>query len=125
MSRAPEQERPSADTGVQTVHPSESAPQDRERTVEDDRKSNRPEPLTRTPPAQQPGSIRSKERSTAHSATIIAGAAAAGAAIGGLAGGGKGAAIGAIAGGRRRLRLRPPDTPPRCVCYSEHRSAEF
>lgn len=39
------------------------------------------------------------QRSTAKSAAIVAGGAAAGAAIGGLAGGGKGAAIGAITGG--------------------------
>jgi hypothetical protein len=40
-----------------------------------------------------------KKRSTAKSATIVAGSAGVGAAIGALAGGGKGAAIGAIAGG--------------------------
>ena len=40
-----------------------------------------------------------KPRSTAKSAAIIGGGAAAGAAIGAMAGGGKGAAIGAIAGG--------------------------
>ena len=40
-----------------------------------------------------------KTRPTMQSAAIIAGGAAAGAAIGGLAGGGKGAAIGAITGG--------------------------
>ena len=39
------------------------------------------------------------ERPASHSAVIIGGSAAAGAAIGGLAGGGKGAAIGALAGG--------------------------
>ena len=38
-------------------------------------------------------------RSTGRSVAIVAGSAAAGAAIGGIAGGGKGAAIGAIAGG--------------------------
>jgi uncharacterized protein YcfJ len=41
----------------------------------------------------------SKKRSTVKSVAIIGGGAAAGAAIGGLAGGGKGAAIGALAGG--------------------------
>jgi hypothetical protein len=40
-----------------------------------------------------------QQRSTGESAAIIAGSAAAGAAIGGMAGGGKGAAIGAITGG--------------------------
>jgi hypothetical protein len=40
-----------------------------------------------------------KDRSKLESAAIIGGGAAAGAAIGGIAGGGKGAAIGAIAGG--------------------------
>jgi hypothetical protein len=40
-----------------------------------------------------------KERSTAEKAAIIGGGAATGAAIGGLAGGGKGAIIGAVAGG--------------------------
>ena len=40
-----------------------------------------------------------KERSTTKSIAIVAGGAAAGAAIGGLAGGGKGAAIGALGGG--------------------------
>jgi hypothetical protein len=44
-----------------------------------------------------------KQRSTAKSAAIIAGSAAAGAAIGGLAGGGKGAAIGALGGGAAGL----------------------
>ena len=42
---------------------------------------------------------RTTGRSTAERAAIIGGGAAAGAAIGGLAGGGKGAAIGAITGG--------------------------
>jgi hypothetical protein len=41
----------------------------------------------------------SQKRSTAKSAAIIGGGAAAGAAVGGLAGGGKGAAIGALTGG--------------------------
>jgi hypothetical protein len=41
----------------------------------------------------------SGERSTAEKAAIIGGGAATGAAIGGLAGGGKGALIGAAAGG--------------------------
>jgi hypothetical protein len=40
-----------------------------------------------------------KRRSTAKSAAIIGGSAAAGAAVGAMAGGGKGAAIGAVAGG--------------------------
>lgn len=40
-----------------------------------------------------------KKRSTKESIAIIGGSAAAGAAIGGIAGGGKGAAIGALAGG--------------------------
>ena len=40
-----------------------------------------------------------KKRSTAKSAAIVGGSAAAGAAVGAMAGGGKGAAIGAIAGG--------------------------
>ena len=40
-----------------------------------------------------------KKRSTAKSAAIIGGSAAAGAAVGAMAGGGKGAAIGAVAGG--------------------------
>jgi hypothetical protein len=44
-------------------------------------------------------SINTNKRSTAKSAAIIGGGAAAGAAVGALAGGGKGAAIGAIAGG--------------------------
>lgn len=39
------------------------------------------------------------ERSAGKSAAIIGGSAAAGAVIGGLAGGGKGAAVGAVAGG--------------------------
>jgi hypothetical protein len=39
------------------------------------------------------------ERPASHSAIIVGGGAAAGAAIGGMAGGGKGAAIGALAGG--------------------------
>lgn len=43
--------------------------------------------------------VRVRHRSTARSVAIIAGVAAAGAAIGGIAGGGKGAAIGAITGG--------------------------
>ena len=43
--------------------------------------------------------VGKKERSTARSAAIIVGAAAAGAAIGAASGGGKGAAIGAISGG--------------------------
>jgi hypothetical protein len=42
---------------------------------------------------------RGNGRSTGERAAIIGGGAAAGAAIGGLAGGGKGAAIGAITGG--------------------------
>jgi hypothetical protein len=42
---------------------------------------------------------RRHTRSKAHSAEIVAGTAAAGAAIGAIAGGGKGAAIGAISGG--------------------------
>ena len=42
---------------------------------------------------------RRHTRTKAHSAEIVAGTAAAGAAIGALAGGGKGAAIGAISGG--------------------------
>jgi hypothetical protein len=123
VQRTPEPERLSAASGVETAHPSASAPQDRERTVEDDGKSGRPEPPTAPPPPQSPGTVRSKERSTARSAAIIAGAAAAGAAIGGLAGGGKGAAIGAIAGGAggylydRRTRRRdasgiPTVAPP-------------
>jgi hypothetical protein len=45
------------------------------------------------------GSAGEKPRSTAEKVAIIGGGAATGAAIGGLAGGGKGAAIGAIAGG--------------------------
>jgi hypothetical protein len=40
-----------------------------------------------------------RQRSTKESIAIVAGSAAAGAAIGGIAGGGKGAAIGALAGG--------------------------
>jgi hypothetical protein len=44
-----------------------------------------------------------KKRSTKQSAAIVAGGAAAGAAIGGLAGGGKGAAIGALSGGAAGL----------------------
>lgn len=43
--------------------------------------------------------VRPRERSAGQRVAIIAGAAAAGAAIGGLAGGGKGAAIGAVTGG--------------------------
>jgi hypothetical protein len=58
----------------------------RERNVYDDRRVYEDRPVTQT-------------RSTAQSAAIIGGSAAAGAAIGGLAGGGKGAAIGAITGG--------------------------
>ena len=64
-------------------------PELRQRRVYDDRRAD---------------SIRSRDtvvekRSTAKSAAIIGGSAAAGAAIGGLAGGGKGAAIGALSGG--------------------------
>ncbi|MBI1896828.1 MAG: hypothetical protein HYS04_09895 [Acidobacteria bacterium] len=43
--------------------------------------------------------VTTKERSTGKSVAIVAGSAAAGAAIGAAAGGGKGAAIGALAGG--------------------------
>jgi uncharacterized protein YcfJ len=43
--------------------------------------------------------VVTKKRSTAKSAAIIGGSAAAGAAVGAMAGGGKGAAIGALAGG--------------------------
>jgi hypothetical protein len=52
-----------------------------------------------TPPGISVPVARSRDRSVGRSAVIIAGAAAAGAAIGGVSGGGKGAAIGAIAGG--------------------------
>ena len=48
---------------------------------------------------RQTQSVRTTERSNVRSAAIIAGVAAAGAAIGGVTGGGKGAAIGAITGG--------------------------
>jgi hypothetical protein len=46
---------------------------------------------------------QAKKRSTMKSVAIIGGGAAAGAAIGGLAGGGKGAAIGALGGGAAGL----------------------
>jgi len=73
-----------------------------------------------TPRVASAPTVRSKDRSVGRSAAIIAGAAAAGAAIGGLSGGGKGAAIGAITGGaggyvydritRSRLSPARPDT---------------
>ena len=54
--------------------------------------------LPSTPAPSHPVKAR-KQRSQMQSIAIIAGSAGAGAAIGGLSGGGKGAAIGAIAGG--------------------------
>ena len=49
--------------------------------------------------AQTQSTVSKKERSTARSAAIILGTAAAGAVIGAVTGGGKGAAIGAASGG--------------------------
>lgn len=53
--------------------------------------------------ADSRATARVRERSTKQSALIIGGGVAAGAAIGGLAGGGKGAAIGALSGGTAGL----------------------
>lgn len=78
-------------TPVARPYPRYSEPVERRRSVETTRDVDyRPEPVVR-------------KRSTAKSAAIIAGSAAAGAAIGGLAGGGKGAAIGALGGGAAGL----------------------
>jgi hypothetical protein len=52
-----------------------------------------------TQTGQSQPATRAKKRSTTQSAAIIAGVAAAGAAIGGVTGGSKGAVIGAITGG--------------------------
>jgi hypothetical protein len=73
-----------------------------------------------TPTVASAPVARQKDRSVGRSAAIIAGAAAAGAAVGGLSGGGKGAVIGAIAGGgggyvydrMTRSRLSPARPDP-------------
>lgn len=68
------------------------------------------EPELKTRPDEQAATVENRpeppviqKRSKKKSAVIIAGGAAAGAAIGGLAGGGKGAAIGALSGGAAGL----------------------
>lgn len=66
--------------------------------------ANEPQLKQRSPdanaaPARNPEYTAPVQRSKNKSIAIVAGSAAAGAAIGGLAGGGKGAAIGAITGG--------------------------
>lgn len=101
---------------------SEPETHDRTRTPEPELRSLPPyvpEAETRTDDrtSQTPPVVHPKKRSTVRSVAIIAGAAAAGAAIGGLSSGGKGAAIGAITGGAggyvydrvTRRRSSPPD----------------
>jgi hypothetical protein len=56
-------------------------------------------PVQTAPSPSRKSRVVVKKRPFKHSAAIVGGSAAAGAAIGALAGGGKGAAIGALAGG--------------------------
>jgi hypothetical protein len=62
-------------------------------------KTERSQTASDTTARSQTQSAHTKQRSTARSAAIIAGSAAAGAAIGGITAGGKGVAIGAVSGG--------------------------
>jgi hypothetical protein len=99
----------------------ESADRTTERSVRD----SEPSPHERTADygGQTQPVVRAKDRSTARSAAIIVGTAAAGAAIGGASGGGKGATIGAISGAaggyvydrvtRRKGIPDPPAIPDR------------
>lgn len=92
-------------TQVRTERAASEPPQDRR------------EPAVNNTPDQTQPVVRDKKRSTARSVAIIAGLAAAGAAIGGVADGGKGAAIGAITGGAGgyvydRMTRRVDDRPP-------------
>lgn len=84
------------------AQPSAVSPVARVQTVADRRYENRTDRY-RDPYRRRDDRYERSDRPFSHSAAIVGGSAAAGAAIGGLAKGGKGAAVGALAGGAAGL----------------------